>query len=102
MQVVPITKDAEMKEFTSSISPKGQITLPLEVRKLLGVKPKDKVLITLEGEEVRVTVAPLRRLEESFQAVPALREPRTLEEIVEIAHEEQAQEAAKEGLAQRT
>ncbi len=86
-----------MKEFTSSVSPKGQITLPLEVRKLLGVKPKDKVVITLESEGMRVTVAPSRRLEESFQAVPALSEPRRLEEMIDIAQEEHAQEVAREG-----
>ena len=85
-----------MKEFTSSVSPKGQITLPLEVRKLLGVKPKDKVVITLEGEDIRVTIAPSHRLEQSFQAVPALSEPRRLEEMIDIAHEEHAQEVARE------
>lgn len=86
-----------MTEFLSSLSPKGQITIPAEIRRILGVKPKDKVIITIEGEEVRIKAAK-SRLEESYQAVPALKQLRTLREMSEIAHEEHAQEAAAEGL----
>jgi len=69
----------------------------LEIRRLLGVKPKDKVAFKVEGEEVKIT--PLRsRLEASFQAVPPLKHPLTLKEITDIAREEHAQEAAGEGL----
>ena len=32
-----------MKEMLSSVSPKGQITIPVAIRRLLGVKPKDTV-----------------------------------------------------------
>jgi len=87
-----------MKEFTSSVSPKGQITIPLEIRKQLGVKAKDTVVITLDGDAVRITPTRSRRLEESFQAVPALNTRRTLEEMTAIAQEEHAQEVASEGL----
>lgn len=86
-----------MKEFVSSVSPKGQITLPVEVRRRLGVRPKDKVVITVEGDEVKITLAHTDYAA-SYQAVPALREQLTLDEMVEIAHEERAREAAKEGL----
>ena len=98
MQVVPVTGKQTVKEFTSSVSPKGQITLPIEIRRQLGVKPKDKVVITVDGEGVKITPAGAHPLEASFQAVPALREPRTLKKMSEIAHEEQARAASKEGL----
>ena len=39
-----------MKEYVSSVSPKGQITIPIEIREMLGVKPKDKVIFEV-GEE---------------------------------------------------
>jgi AbrB family looped-hinge helix DNA binding protein len=87
-----------MKDFMSSVSPKGQITLPIEIRRQLGVKPKDKVRITVDGDEVRITLAS-SQYEASFQAVPTLGERRTLEELTEIAREEQAQEAAREGVS---
>jgi AbrB family looped-hinge helix DNA binding protein len=86
-----------MKEFLSSVSPKGQITLPAEVRKLLGVKPKDKVAIRLDGEAVTITPA-RSRLDAIYQSVPALNPPRTQEELEEIVADEIAQEAAREGL----
>jgi AbrB family looped-hinge helix DNA binding protein len=85
-----------MKEFFSSVSPKGQITLPMEIRRHLGVKPKDKVAVKLEGQEVKLR--PLGSpLDASFQAVPALRERRTFTEMAEIAREEHAQAGAQEG-----
>ncbi len=36
---------------TSTISSKGQITVPVDVRKRLGVKPGDKVEFVTEGEQ---------------------------------------------------
>ncbi len=86
-----------MKQLTSSVSPKGQITLPTEIRKKLGIKPKDKVTFSLEEGSVRVL--PLgSQLTEGFASVPALKEPLSLEEIEEIAQEEIAYNAASEGL----
>jgi AbrB family looped-hinge helix DNA binding protein len=88
-----------MKEFESSVSPKGQITLPLEVRRRWGIKAKDKVAIQVEDD--RVTLAPARSaLETIYRSVPALPRPLSVEEMTEIAAEEHAQHAAREGLDQ--
>ncbi len=86
-----------MEEYVSSISSRGQITLPAEVRQRLGVGPKDKVLIYVEGDDIRIASA-TSRLAKSYGAVPALDKPLTWKEIEEIAREEHAQEAAREGL----
>jgi AbrB family looped-hinge helix DNA binding protein len=86
-----------VKEFISSVSPKGQITIPLEIRQQLGIKPKDKVAFIVEDGEVRIAPAK-SRLQASYQAVPALKQPRSLDEMIDIAQEEQAREAAREGL----
>lgn len=44
------------KETVSTISSKGQVTLPVEVRKHLGVKANDKVAFVIEPTgNVRVT-----------------------------------------------
>lgn len=86
-----------MKELISSVNPKGQITLPIEIRKLLDIKPKDKVVFTVDKEGIRI--APVKsRLAAGFGAVPALKQPLTWKEIEEIAREEHAQEVAAEGL----
>lgn len=86
-----------MKEYVSSVSPKGQVTIPEEIRERLGLAPKDKVTFTLEDESVKITPA-RSRLAASFQAVPALKQSRSLKEMTEIASEEHAQEIAGEGL----
>ncbi len=46
-----------MPRFVSSVSPKGQITIPMEIRKRLGIKSKDKVAFEVEGDTV--TLAPV-------------------------------------------
>ncbi len=86
-----------MSVLTSSVSPKGQITMPAEIRKLLGVKPKDRVAFLVAENGVRLAPA-TSGLAASFGAVPALEPPRTLREMMEITGEEQAREAAGEDL----
>lgn len=40
-----------MKEITSTITSKGQLTVPLEIRKLLGLKERDKVAFVIEDDQ---------------------------------------------------
>src|SRR6266516_306043 len=97
MDVVPTPGGKAVKEMLSSVSPKGQITIPVEIRRMMGVKPKDKVAFQLEGDQIKI--APARcLLDESYQAIPALQPARSWKEIEQLAAEEQAQEAAGEGL----
>jgi AbrB family looped-hinge helix DNA binding protein len=86
-----------MKEYISSVSPKGQVTLPIEIRKQLGIKPKDKVALSIDEGSIKV-IPVSDRLAESYQAVPALKTPRSLEEMTRIANDEHAHHVAKEGL----
>ncbi len=46
-----------MKEIISSITSKGQVTIPLEVRRRLGVGTPDKVAFVLEDEGIRLRPA---------------------------------------------
>ena len=84
-----------MREFFSSVSTKGQITLPAEVRSRLGLRPKDIVSIRLEEAGVLVRPA-AATLAAGFQSIPPLKTPRGLEEMTEIAADEQAEEAVQE------
>ena len=86
-----------MKVFESSLSPKGQITIPLEVRQRWRVKAKDRITFEVDGD--RVTILPARSpVDESFGAVPPLPHPLSVEEMTEIAAEEHARDAVREGL----
>jgi AbrB family looped-hinge helix DNA binding protein len=95
-----------MKEFESSVSPKGQITLPLEVRRRWGLKAKDRVAIRIDEDQVIIapaaatTPAP-STLDAIYQSVPALAPPRPWREVTRLAADEHAHEAAREGLSER-
>lgn len=43
-----------MKEITTTITQRSQVTVPAEVRRVLGVKPRDKVTFTIADGEVRL------------------------------------------------
>ena len=46
-----------MKQLRSRISTKGQATIPVEVRRLLGVGPHDEIGFVIDAGEVRLTRA---------------------------------------------
>ncbi len=78
-----------MKEFVRSLSPKGQITLPAEVRKRLGLKPRDKVRIVVDDEgTVRLAVPRYRDLESVRGAAGSLSEPHAWDEVGQIARDD--------------
>jgi AbrB family looped-hinge helix DNA binding protein len=61
-----------MKEFISTISSKGQVTIPADVRRQLGVGAADKVSFVMT-EEGTVELRPARfSLESVLGALPAL------------------------------
>ena len=43
-----------MKELLSTVTTKGQVTIPVEIRRRLGVAPHDKVAFVLHDDQVRL------------------------------------------------
>jgi AbrB family looped-hinge helix DNA binding protein len=41
-----------MHEVSSKVTTKGQVTIPIEIRRLLGVAPHDEVSFVVEGDHV--------------------------------------------------
>lgn len=39
-------------QFSTTVTQKGQITLPLPIRQKLGVSPRDRVVISVENDKV--------------------------------------------------
>lgn len=82
--------------FRSSVSPKGQITLPLVVRRRWRLKAKDRVSITVEEDAVRI--APARSpVDETYGVLPPLPRSLTIEEMTDIAAEEHARDVIQDG-----
>jgi AbrB family looped-hinge helix DNA binding protein len=43
-----------MVEVSSTVTSKGQVTIPVEIRRILRVSPHDKVAFVVEGDRVLV------------------------------------------------
>lgn len=78
-----------MEQFTTTITQRGQVTLPAKVRRALGVKPREKVTFQLDGQKV-VLVPTTFTLESAYASVPRLPDEPPLEELLDQAAEEHA------------
>jgi len=54
-----------MTKYSSSMSSKGQVTVPQEIRKRLGVVPGDRIDFVVEGD--RTVIRPSRSEENPFE-----------------------------------
>ena len=84
-----------MKEITTTVTQRGQVTIPAEVRKLLGVKPRDKVTFTIEDGEVHLAPASYS-LESVYGSVKPSRKPEDFEQVSRVAKEAKAEKTARE------
>ncbi len=86
-----------MREIASTLSSKGQITIPAEVRKFLGVEQGDKLSFVIEDEGVVRLVAPrYRSIKDLAGAAGSLKKPMSWEQMREIAREDHVKEIMKD------
>lgn len=85
-----------MKEITATITSKGQVTVPVEVRRALGLQHGDEVVFQWEGRDVRLIMA-ASRLAAGYRSIPALTSPITCNEIEALLEEERARLFATDG-----
>lgn len=60
-----------MKEIISTVTRKGQVTIPVEVRRVLGVDAPDKIAFIVDGDAVHLRPVE-RTFEQLYGSVPAL------------------------------
>lgn len=63
-----------MREVETTLTQKGQVTIPAAIRARLGLKPRDKVRFEVDGEEVKLKPAPSKLLQ-GFGAVMPRQRP---------------------------
>ena len=87
-----------MKELLSVVTRKGQITLPAELRRSLGIEEGDKVALSLGDEEkAEVILRPVRSVAElTFGAVKPRKRPEDFQELRRRFEEGAAEEAMAE------
>lgn len=91
---------SERTYYTSSVSQKGQITLPAELRKQLDIEPRDIVVIEIEDGKIRIEKAESRLLS-GFGVVPKPDPSKSWKEIEQAAFDDFAARNARKGLAER-
>ena len=83
-----------MKQITASITQRGQVTIPAEVRRLLGIKPRGKVAFHIYDGEVRL--APVEfTLETAYGSVKPINRPEDFKKLIREAMEEHAEEVVR-------
>jgi AbrB family looped-hinge helix DNA binding protein len=82
-----------MREFWASVTERGQVTIPAEVRAAIGLQGRGKVIFVME--DGHVAIRKVRSLSEIFGSVPALKKPMSWSEMQEAAHEELAQDVVR-------
>jgi AbrB family looped-hinge helix DNA binding protein len=85
-----------MPERETTLTQKGQVTIPAEVRRALGLKPRDKVTFELEGEVARIRRAP-SRIGRWYGAVAPVERPEDFRRVREEFERGVAEEADRRG-----
>ncbi len=69
---------------------RGQVTIPVEVRRLLGLKPYDKVTFIIDGTDVRLSPSAFT-VETAFGSVTPRQRPEDFEALTRDVKEERVE-----------
>lgn len=84
-----------MQPLETRLTQKGQVTIPVEIRSKLGLKPRDTVCFEVEGNVV--TLRPVKsKLLEGYGAVSPRRRPENWRKVRAEVEEVVAEEVGKE------
>ena len=84
-----------MKEIVTTMTQKGQVTIPVEIRNLLGLKAKDKVAFSIDEGKIRLAPAKYT-LENVFGVVKPLNKPEDFKKLKQIAIKEHVKKVIEE------
>ena len=82
------------EEYIRTVTQKGQVTIPANIRKILGVGPNDKVAFILEGNKIQIT-STKSVVERTAGAFKSDKPTRTVTELREDAEQAIAEEAVE-------
>jgi len=78
-----------MKEIVTSLTQRGQVTVPAEVRRLLGLKSRDKVAFAIDNDQVRLVPVTFT-VEAAYGSVKPRNRPEDFKALSRAAREERA------------
>lgn len=85
-----------MGQQSTTVTSKGQVTIPGELRRALNIKPKDKVAFELVNGEIRLRPVSSRVMA-GFGAVRPRRRPEDFRKVRREVEKEMGEGAIKEG-----
>jgi AbrB family looped-hinge helix DNA binding protein len=86
------------RDVRSRLNENGRIVIPAEIRSRMGIKPGDTLILTLEGDVLKIEsqLARIRRIQESMRAlIPG---DRLLSDELIAERREEARREMEEGL----
>lgn len=84
-----------MRQLETRLTQKGQVTIPVDIRSKLGLKPKDTVCFEVEGEVVILRPSKSKLLE-GYGAVSPRKRPENWRKVRAEIEEAVAQEVGSE------
>jgi antitoxin PrlF len=81
-----------MRTITTTVTERGQATIPAEVRRILNIRPRDKITFVIEDGEVKVRAAEFT-VETAFASVKPVRPvdgPVDIDQLIDDAKAEKA------------
>ncbi|MDP2948412.1 MAG: type II toxin-antitoxin system PrlF family antitoxin [Chloroflexota bacterium] len=84
-----------MKEIITTLTSKGQVTIPAEIRRALGLKARDRVAFVLTPDGAKVRPAP-SALDRIAGSVKPRKKPEDFKELRAIVKEEVARKVLEE------
>ena len=84
-----------LHEHVRRLTSKGQVTVPIEIRKQLGIKPGEKVVFRVLDDRVELAAAPMN-LADAFGSVQPLQRPEDFEALRETALAEHSDKVLRE------
>lgn len=85
-----VQEGAVMRQYRTTVTQRGQVTIPIEVRRLLGLKPYDSVTFTVEGNDVRLSPSAFT-VESAFGSVTPRQRPEDLDALTREVKEERVE-----------
>lgn len=82
-----------MRELLTVVTRKGQITLPAEIRRSLGIEEGDKIAVSIaDPQNARIMLRPIRSVAEmTFGAVHPRQRPEDIKELRDLFQESMAE-----------
>jgi len=86
-----------MGESFSTVTSKGQVTIPKHLRDQLGIVPGEQLIFTLEDDEIRIarSLSIIERTAGALRPLPGTHIPETAEEMRRMAEEVIAEDALR-------